>query len=119
MEKDMVPYQPILSEIKELVLAGRTSAYRAANSAIILTYWNIGKRIVEQEQRGFERGGIREGIDSGPSTGVDPGIWQGLFCPEYPLLPKILPLFPRCRDFEHVRSKSKLVTFSRPASGGG
>lgn len=62
MEKDMVPYQTILSEIKELIQAGRTSAYRAANSAMVLTYWNIGKRIVEQEQHGFERAEYGKGL---------------------------------------------------------
>ena len=62
MEKDMVPYQSLLSEIKELIQAGRTSAYRAANSAMVLTYWNIGKRIVEQEQRGFARAEYGKGL---------------------------------------------------------
>lgn len=30
-------------------------AYNAANKAMVLTYWHVGKRIVEQEQAGKER----------------------------------------------------------------
>ena len=34
---------------------GRKEAYSAANQAIIVTYWNIGRRIVEEEQSGNAR----------------------------------------------------------------
>lgn len=42
-------------EIKHIINAGRTTAYNAVNAAMIATYWNIGKRIVEEEQHGKER----------------------------------------------------------------
>lgn len=53
MEKDLILYQPIITDIKEIISAGQQSAYSAANTAMVLTYWHIGKRIVEQE--GSER----------------------------------------------------------------
>ena len=34
---------------------GRKAAYNATNQAMLLTYWYIGKRIVEQEQNGVKR----------------------------------------------------------------
>ncbi len=55
MENELTIYQPIISDIKEIIFAGRQSTYSAANSAMLITYWNIGKRIVEQEQNGSER----------------------------------------------------------------
>ena len=55
MEKDFMLYQPIITEIKEIISAGQQNAYSAANTAMVLTYWHIGKRIVEQEQEGSER----------------------------------------------------------------
>ena len=55
MEKDLILYQPIITDIKEIISAGQQSAYSAANTAMVLTYWHIGKRIVEQEQEGSER----------------------------------------------------------------
>lgn len=57
MEKDknIAVYQPMIAEIKQIITAGRQHVYQAANEAMVLTYWNIGKRIVEQEQKGKER----------------------------------------------------------------
>lgn len=38
-----------------MITAGQNVAYNAANRAMVMTYWNIGKRIVEEEQNGAER----------------------------------------------------------------
>lgn len=43
------------AEIKELLLQARSRAYMAVNSIMSQTYWQIGKRIVEQEQKGSYR----------------------------------------------------------------
>jgi len=45
----------IVDDIKQIINNGRASAYSAVNSAMIATYWNIGRRIVEEEQHGNER----------------------------------------------------------------
>ncbi len=55
MGNDMVLYQSVISDIRDIITAGRDSAYSAASAAMIMTYWNIGKRIVEQEQSGEDR----------------------------------------------------------------
>ena len=55
MEKDVMLYQSIITDIKEIISAGQQNAYSAANTAMVLTYWHIGKRIIEQEQDGSER----------------------------------------------------------------
>lgn len=55
MENDLMLYQPIITDIKGIISAGQEAAYRASNKAMLLTYWNIGRRIVEQEQKGSER----------------------------------------------------------------
>ncbi|MFD2966124.1 PDDEXK nuclease domain-containing protein [Sphingobacterium bambusae] len=43
------------NEIKDLLTQARNQAYRAVNSIMVQTYWQIGKRIVEQEQQGKSR----------------------------------------------------------------
>jgi len=43
------------SEISELLKQARDTAYRAVNTIMVQTYWQIGKRIVEQEQQGENR----------------------------------------------------------------
>jgi len=41
--------------IKTLLSDARNKTYRAINFVMVETYWNIGKMIVEQEQKGNER----------------------------------------------------------------
>ena len=53
-------YSAILAEISELISEGRRSAARAVNAAMTTTYWRIGQRIVEAEQRGAARAGYGE-----------------------------------------------------------
>jgi predicted nuclease of restriction endonuclease-like (RecB) superfamily len=47
--------QTFFSEISEILQAGRDMTYRAVNTAMVQTYWRVGKRIVEQEQQGKSR----------------------------------------------------------------
>lgn len=44
-----------IQEIKQLITQARTKAYAAINSAMVEAYWQMGKRIVEEEQQGKER----------------------------------------------------------------
>ena len=44
-----------LTEIRHIVDTARQKAYSAINSAMVEAYWQIGKRIVDQEQRGKDR----------------------------------------------------------------
>lgn len=55
MEDDLILYQSFLTDIKSIIAAGRDASYHAANASMIMTYWGIGKRIVEQEQNGEHR----------------------------------------------------------------
>lgn len=55
MDNNLIPYQPVISDIKNLITLGQNAAYNAANHAMIMTYWTIGKRIIEEEQSGAER----------------------------------------------------------------
>ncbi len=40
------------AEIGDLLKQARNSAYKAVNTLMVQTYWQIGKRIVEQEMQG-------------------------------------------------------------------
>ncbi len=44
-----------IREIKQIVAKARQKAYSAINSAMVEAYWQMGKRIVEEEQQGKER----------------------------------------------------------------
>ncbi|MEY4877021.1 MAG: hypothetical protein RL708_2170 [Bacteroidota bacterium] len=42
----------VFESIKEVILLSRQRVYRMANSALLETYWTIGKLIIEDEQQG-------------------------------------------------------------------
>lgn len=44
-----------IAEIKQVVYQARKHAYQAINAAMVEAYWQIGRRIVEEEQHGKER----------------------------------------------------------------
>ena len=44
-----------IQEIKRIVTNARQKAYAAINSAMVEAYWQMGKRIEEQEQQGRGR----------------------------------------------------------------
>ena len=48
-------YRYVIDDVKQIIINGRNIAYGAVNSALLLTYWHIGKRIIEVEQDGKQR----------------------------------------------------------------
>ncbi len=54
-----------VSDIRTIIEQGRKQAYAATGQIAIMTYWNIGRRIVEEEQQGGKQGGIRTKAYSG------------------------------------------------------
>jgi predicted nuclease of restriction endonuclease-like (RecB) superfamily len=53
-------YDAVLADVVALLEAGRHLSARAVNAAMTAAYWSIGRRIVEQEQRGRSRAGYGE-----------------------------------------------------------
>jgi hypothetical protein len=53
-------YESVLAEVVDLVAAARRASARTVNAIMTTTYWSIGCRIVEQEQRGAARAGYGE-----------------------------------------------------------
>ena len=52
----------LFSDVCGIIEQGRQQAYAAVNKSMIETYWNIGKRIVEEEQSGKKRAEYGEEI---------------------------------------------------------
>ena len=57
MEKQnkMLKEQTFVNDVRSIIEQGRKMAYAAAGQAAITTYWNVGRRIVEEEQAGKTR----------------------------------------------------------------
>lgn len=50
-----IEFEQLYARIRSALLEGRRQAYQAVNFALVETYWNIGRMIVEEEQGGKSR----------------------------------------------------------------
>ena len=48
-------YQQLINNISDCLVSGQQSAVQQVNRALVETYWNIGRYIVEFEQQGKEK----------------------------------------------------------------
>ncbi len=53
--KKVVPRSAFFDEVRAILAQARQRAYAAVNVAMVEAYWEIGRRIVEEEQQGKER----------------------------------------------------------------
>lgn len=52
----------LYADIKSILEQARNNAIRAVNFSMVIAYWEIGRRIVEEEQGGKKRAGYGEFI---------------------------------------------------------
>jgi hypothetical protein len=67
------------TDISAILDEGRSKAYAAVNFAMTATYWEAGKRIVEQEQQGRERANYGEHILTNLSRYLNENFGKGFF----------------------------------------
>ena len=53
--KEIPTTDALVNDIRSIIEQGRKMAYAAAGQAAIATFWNVGRRIVEEEQNGNAR----------------------------------------------------------------
>ena len=54
-DKDIALPDNFVNDVRSIIEQGRQQAYAAVGQAAIATYWNLGRRIVEEEQEGKTR----------------------------------------------------------------
>jgi predicted nuclease of restriction endonuclease-like (RecB) superfamily len=77
MNKDMDIENSFYHEISELLKRARSNAFRAVNTVMVQTYWQIGRRIVEQEQKGQNRAGYGDYLISNLSRYLSDTFGKG------------------------------------------
>lgn len=60
----------IVSDIGGIIEQGRLQAYASVNQVVVLTYWHIGRRIVEEEQHGEARA-VWNAVDKNFGRAID------------------------------------------------
>jgi predicted nuclease of restriction endonuclease-like (RecB) superfamily len=67
----------LISDIKEILQQARQKAYSAVNTAMVQAYWQIGKRIVEEEQHGQDRANYGDKVLIGLSKALGEEFGKG------------------------------------------
>ena len=70
-------YLSVLSDVIDLLEAGRQAAARSVNSIMTVSYWKIGWRIVESEQHGKERATYGESLIKRLSADLKQKVGRG------------------------------------------
>ncbi len=72
-----VAQNELLSNIRELLNQGRKQVFQAVNAAMVQTYWEIGRLIVEDEQQGQARAEYGKGVLKTLSTALTNEFGKG------------------------------------------
>ncbi len=54
--------KPLVTDIQQILHTARAKSYAALNFAMVEAYWQVGRRIVEEEQQGKGRAEYGAGI---------------------------------------------------------
>lgn len=95
LDKDNIFY----TEIHDLLKQARIKSYQAINSVMVRTYWQIGRRIVEEEQQGKSRAGYGENLITNLSRYLTDTIGIGFSEANLWNMKKFYTTFPDFEEF--------------------
>lgn len=70
-------YSSLITDLASLIEQGRKAAVRYVNTALVATYWLVGRRTVEYEQKGKERAEYGESLLKKISQDLTPRFGKG------------------------------------------
>ncbi len=99
-------YETILAEVAELLESARRASVRATNAFMTATYWEIGRRIVEFEQRGSKKAKYGETLIAQLSLDLTARFGRGFGPVNLSQMRKFYLVWPPDRIFRTVSEKS-------------
>jgi len=105
-----VSYDSLIGSIRSLVESARHSAARSVNVLMTATYWEIGRRIVEFEQRGKRRARYGQELLKRLAGDLTAKFGRGFGVDNLELFRAFYLTFPPCQISETLSRKSE---FSR------
>jgi predicted nuclease of restriction endonuclease-like (RecB) superfamily len=99
----------LFSDVKAILSQGRQKAYSAVNTAMVEAYWLIGKRIVEEEQKGSERAEYGDMLIKELSKSLTDEFRRGFSVTNIKSFRLFYLIFP---DFQIGQTLSALLTWS-------
>jgi predicted nuclease of restriction endonuclease-like (RecB) superfamily len=98
-KKPLQMEEQFFADIHELLHRGRDTAYRSVNSIMVQTYWQIGKRIVEQEQQGKARANYGEQLIIQLSRYLTDNLGKGFSIANLRNIRQLYLIFPDLNQF--------------------
>jgi len=89
--KPSVINQNFVNQIKDLLLSARRQVVRQVNQTMVYTYFEIGRIIVEEEQRGKERAGYGKNLLKDLSKELTKEFGRGFSVDNLERMRKLLP----------------------------
>lgn len=99
-----------VSDIRTIIEQGRKQAYAATGQIAIMTYWNIGRRIVEEEQQGASRAAYGQKLIPALAVRLAAEYGTGYGKRNLAYYRKFYLEFKDVEIFAHACAKSYLVT---------
>ena len=78
MDYELISFQTAVTDIEDIIRQARTTAYQSVSVTQILMNWNIGKRIVEEEQHGKDRAEYGKQLLTNLSAELVKKLWSRL-----------------------------------------
>ncbi|MDP3111384.1 MAG: PDDEXK nuclease domain-containing protein [Thermodesulfovibrionales bacterium] len=103
--KGIKGYNTILSDVAELLESARRVSARATNAIMTATYWEIGRRIVEFEQRGTRRAGYGEELIARLSADLTKHFGRGFGRVNLSQMRKFCQCWPPAQIFQTMSEK--------------
>ena len=95
----------LLSDVRLIVEQGLKTAYQGVNSVMVKTYWQVGRRIVEEEQQGEKRAEYGKQIITLLAEDLSKSYNRG-FTARSSVVSSVLFEFQRLRDLALASTKS-------------
>lgn len=110
-------YLRLITEIASLIEQGRKAAVRYVNTALVATYWLIGRRVVEYEQKGRERARYGESLLKRLAVDLTKRFGKGFGYVNLNLMRQFYLTYPPQKILQTPSEESHIASKSRTASG--
>ena len=98
--------QGFYQEISDILRTARAKAYRASNFLMVEAYWNVGRKIIEEEQFGKKRAVYGEFLIQGLSDQLRDELGSGFDVTNLKRMRQFYVLFPKGATAWHLLSWS-------------
>ena len=95
-------YQSLAEHIGALLLNGRQKAAQSVNTILVNTYWEIGRYIVEYEQKGNEKAEYGSQLFERLSKDLSSAYGKGFSRSNLVYMRKLYLFFPICETLSHI-----------------